>query len=464
MILSGRSPDPGGAVGIATARTRRPARDTSPVFRRELVGQLLRCYPVSAVVLAPYLGLILPMAVIYHNPHTGLIASLVGFALLGSATVETFSLLLGRPDPQWRAGVQHSHARYPRLYPIARFVALTGIAADLLGVHLGRGTIVAQLSGELAGGPVATLTTLFSGWGALAVGLLIASHLSGRLSRAKLYGWLTALVATQTVVAVQTALTAALIAFIFFVAVAGMLCGIFRLRYLLVAGAVLILLWPPLFDHRNTIRESHGITVDDNVSALDRIRLDRQLATVAGYDVPVDLGQPGPADYLRYGLVPRMLDPDRPPMSTGQLISMYRGGSGTTAYSFLLLGNIWFFEGAVGLVVLHAAAAGFTAALLRWRGAPGPARLVLFCLALSDLLLWTGTYPDSVIGFLQHVVSAVPVFLLLWLTRSRPDRPGRHSLPGWRLRPSRWHDLPSQHGLPGRHRLVGGPAPTGADR
>ncbi|MEU1602594.1 hypothetical protein [Micromonospora matsumotoense] len=63
---------------------------------------------------------------------------------------------------------------------------------------------------------------------------------------------------------------------------------------------------------------------------------------------------------------------------------------------------------------------GSVALPLRWRGRPGPARLTLFCLVFSDVLLWSGTYPDSTIGFLQHVVSAAPVFLLLWLTRSAP--------------------------------------------
>ncbi|WP_326549514.1 hypothetical protein [Micromonospora sp. NBC_01813] len=422
MILSGPSPDPGGATRVAKAPAEPPARGKSPVFRREFVGRLLRCYPVSVTVLAPYLVLILPMAVIYRNPHTDLIVSLVALALLGSATVETVSLLFGRPEPRWQASIQRSHARYPHIYPIARLVALTSLGADLLGVYLGQGTIVTQLSGGLAASPIAAITTLFSGWGAVGVGLLIASHLSGRLSRAKLYGWLAVLVAGQTVVALQTALTAALIAFIFFVAVAGMLCGIFRVRYLAVAVAVLILLWPPIFDQRNAIRQGYGITVSDEISAYDRLRLDRQLGTVADFDVPVELGQPGVTEYVRYGLMPRVLDPDRPPLSTGQLINRYMGGSATSAYSFLLLGNIWFFEGAIGLVVLHAFAAAALAALLRWRGVPGPARLVVFCLVLSDLLLWTSTYPDALIGFLQHLVSAIPVFLLLWLTRSRPGR------------------------------------------
>lgn len=49
--------------------------------QREFVGGLLRCYPVSFLVLAP------------------------------SAV---FLVSSGRPDPQWRQGMRHATARYPR--------------------------------------------------------------------------------------------------------------------------------------------------------------------------------------------------------------------------------------------------------------------------------------------------------------------------------------------------------------
>ncbi|MET8085473.1 hypothetical protein [Micromonospora sp. NPDC005197] len=378
---------------------------------------MLRCYPVTVVVLAPYALLILPTAVFYRNPETGFIVSLVGLAVLGSAAVETVGRLLGRPDPRWREGFRRAHARYPRLYPVAIVVTLTSITANVLGAHLGRGTIVNQVAGDLTDGPLAMVSTLFSGWTALGFALLVASHLSGRLSRVKLYGWLAVLVGAELYVALLTAVTAPLVALAFFMAATGALCGVFRLRYLVVCAVVLFLAWPAVFEHRNNIREDRGVAVDTTVTATDRLRLDSQLSVVAGFDVPVDLGQPGVTDYLRYGLVPRVLDPDRPVLSTGQRINLYIGGGSTSAYTFLLLGNIWFFDGPVGVVAVHAFWAAVAAMLLRWRGPPGPVRLSLFCLVLFDPLLWSNTYPDSTISFLQHVVAALPVFVLLGLTR-----------------------------------------------
>ncbi|MGC4869578.1 hypothetical protein ACLQ3B_29525 [Micromonospora sp. DT53] len=431
MTWPGAALDPGGATGATEERMDQPTGDGASGAQRDLVGRMLRCYPVTVVVLAPYALIILPMAVFYQNPETGFIASLVGLALLGSVAVETIGLLFGRPDPRWRESFRRAHARYPWLYPIAVVITLISITAKLLAAHLGRGTIENQVSGDLSDGPLAMVSTLFSGWTALSFALLVASHLSGRLSRAKLYGWLAVLVAAEFYVSVLTAVTAPLIALVFFMAATGALCGVFRLRYLVFCAVALLFAWPAVFEQRNAIRADRGVRVDNQVTATDRLRLDSQLSAVTGFDTPVDLGQPGVADYLRYGLVPRVLDPDRPALSTGQRINQYIGGGSTSAYTFLLLGNIWFFDGAVGVIAVHAFWAAVAAVLLRRRGPPGPIRLSLFCLVLFDPLLWSNTYPDSTISFLQHVVAATPVFALLALSR-RPLHGAPKSLDtGW---------------------------------
>ncbi|MFJ6197809.1 hypothetical protein [Micromonospora sp. NPDC092111] len=409
-----------GGPGLRAARL--------PPEPRRRAARVLRCYPVSLVLLAPYLLLIIPTAVWNDNPQTGFILRLVGLALLGSVGVETLGLLLGRPTYEWRRGLQQANAQYPRIYQVACLVAVTSILAGLLGAYAGRGTIVAQVTGELPDSQLATLTALFSGWGALAFALLVASHVGGQVSTRRLLGWLAALTLTQVVLAAITAISAPLLGFTFFVAAAGAVCGVFRLRYLLVGVALLLLVWPAMFQYRNGVRQDHGIVVSQEVTAVDRLRLDRQLATVAQFDVPVDLDQPDVRNFIRYGVLPRAIDPDRPPLTTGQDINQYLGGNATSAYTFLVLGNVYFFAGPVGVVVYYASWAAVVVALLRWRGAPGPVRLSLFCFVLADPLLWSSTYPDSAISFVQHSVSALPVFAMLWLTRRRPDpAPGRYA-------------------------------------
>ena len=87
--------------------------------RRDLVGQVLRCYPVTVVVLAPYVLLILPMAAFYRNPETGFIVSLVGARVYWAASPwSRWRAVLGAPDPRWDEGSRRAHARFSVALPI----------------------------------------------------------------------------------------------------------------------------------------------------------------------------------------------------------------------------------------------------------------------------------------------------------------------------------------------------------
>ncbi|WP_328383957.1 hypothetical protein OHQ88_16300 [Micromonospora zamorensis] len=391
-------------------------------------ARTFRCYPVSLVMLAPYVLFVLPVAVVYENPDLGFLVRLVGLALTGSVLVETAALPLRRSAlPGWDRGVRTAND-HPRIYLVARGVTMVSILADLTGAAVGRGTIFTQVSGSLPASPLASLSALVSGWSALAVALLIASSLGGRASKWGVGGWLLALTLTQAILVVMTARAAPLLGFISFLAAVGVISGVVRARYLAVAAVVLALAWPALFELRNEVRQGGGVSVSEQVTADDRLRLDLQVSAVAHHRVPVDVPQPGPGDYLRYGLVPRVLDPDRPTISTGAVISQYLGSSATSAYSFLALGNIYFLNGPWGVVVVYGLWSTLVVLLLRSGGAPGPVRLGALCFALAGPLLWSSTYPDSMIAFIQHLVSAVPVFVLLRLTsRSGTSVRRRHA-------------------------------------
>ncbi|MEU5960657.1 hypothetical protein ABZ777_05555 [Micromonospora parva] len=367
------------------------------------------------MVLAPYVLFILPLAVVYENPDLGFLMRLVGLALAGSVLVETAALPFRGSTLGWTRDIRAVNG-HPRIYAVARCVATVSIVADLTGAVVGRGTIFTQVSGGLGDSPLGSLTALVSGWSTLAVALLIASTLDGRASTRRVGGWLLALTLTQTLLVVMTARAAPLLGFISFVAAAGAITGIIRARYLAVAAVVLALAWPTLFELRNDIRQNGGVSVSEQVTAEDRLRLDLQMSAVAHHRVPVDLPQPGPVDYLRYGLVPRVLDADRPTISTGVMINQYLGSSATSAYSFLVLGNVYFLDGPWAVVAYYGLWSLFIVLLLRVGGVPGPMRLTALCFALSGPLLWSSTYPDSMIAFIQHSVSAVPVLMLLRLT------------------------------------------------
>ncbi|RLP94457.1 hypothetical protein [Micromonospora sp. CV4] len=395
-----------------------------------LAARLFRCYPVSLVVLAPYVLFVLPVAVVYENPDLGFLVRLVGMALAGSMLVETAALLLRRSAHGWDRGVRAAND-HPRIYAVARGVTTVSIVGDLIGAVVGRGTIFTQVSGNLPNSPLASFSALVSGWSALAVALLIASSLGGRASRRRVGGWLLALALTQVLLVVMTARSAPLLGFISFLAAATAISGVVRARYVAVVAVVLALAWPALFELRNDIRRGGGVSVSEQVTADDRLRLDLQMSAAAHHRVPVDLPLPGPVDYLRYGLVPRMLDADRPTISTGVEINQYLGSTATSAYSFLALGNVYFLGGPSAVFIFYGLWSAIVVVLLRTGGAPGPVRIATLCFTLAGPLLWSSTYPDSMIAFIQHSVSAVPVFMLLRLT-GRGGRSGREQHAGRR--------------------------------
>ncbi|MEO3773148.1 hypothetical protein [Micromonospora sp. B9E7] len=394
---------------------------------RQYLSAVLRRYPVTAVILAPYAVLIVPMAVANDNPETGFILRVLAMALAGTVTLETVALLVMRPSPGWQQALRRANSRFPRIYLLARLAAAVSIAADLTGAIAGRGTIESQVASQ---GPssLANLTSLVVGWKFLAFALLLASFLGGRTGRRGVYAWTLALVGAQLAVASFTAILAPMLGYLFFVASVGAICGVFRARLLLVAAAVLFLAWPTMFALRNDLRADRGIAVSQDSSATGRLRVDAQLAQVATIDVPVNLRQPGLTDYVWYGLVPRLVDPDRPPITTGSDINQYLGGGASSSYNFLALGNIYFFSGPVGVVAFHACWALLAVILLRWRRAPGPARLSVLSFAMGGPLLWSSTYPDAMIAFVQYMVSALPVLAVVLATRTRSG--GRDTLSG----------------------------------
>ncbi|MEV0806075.1 hypothetical protein [Micromonospora sp. NPDC050200] len=394
---------------------------------------LLQLYPVSAVILAPYAILVVPMAVLYDNPHTGFIAMLLGLALSGTVVVET--VFRGRTDKrdQWQRGLADANAGHPRLFLIARLVTVVSIVADLVGASEGRGTIFTQIAGEVAQSPLALATSLFTGWRYLALALLVASFAGGLVGRYAFLLWVAALVATQVLLVLLTAKSEPLFSYLSFIVAVTAICGVIRPRFLVIMMAALFLAWPALYTVRNEIRVDGGVEVEQDMTATDRLRFDQQVTRAAEYDVPVDLDQPGLADVVRYGLVPRLFDTERAPLSIGYAINMYLGGTSTSAYSFLTLGTVYFLDGWSGVVLFYAGWAIVASLLLRVGGAPGPVRLSLFALVIGGPLLWTSAYPDTMIGFLQYSVAASPVLLLIHLIRHRAKAAEPDGVPVRRL-------------------------------
>ena len=380
--------------------------------------RLLQRLPITAIVVAPYLILVLPMAIINSNPKSGFIAGLVVVAAASALVIELILLPL-RARKSWELDIYSANSSHTRLGTIARTTALVSIVADSVSAAYGGGTIFQQVSGQVSSSLAVRLGGLVFGWKYIAVGLLLASFLGGRMSRRSVQRWIAAIALGQIFVTSLTARTAPVFAFITFVAIVGLLFGLFQVRYVAIAIAITFLLWPTIFTIRNGIRASGGVTVSTTVTAGDRLRFDLQVSRAGELRVPVKIETPTVLDAIRYGAIPRILDPGRPVLSTGSQINVYLGGDTTSSFTFLPLGTIYFLGGYQAILVFYAGWALAAGLLLLPGGAPGPIRISVFCLVLSGPLGWTSTYPDSMVGFVQYVVAALPIFLVIANTRQR---------------------------------------------
>jgi hypothetical protein len=386
-------------------------------------------FPTTLAVSAPHVLLFLPLAIWNDNPQTGFILRMWGIAVVGTLAVEASVAAVtaaerrsgraiattSRPDP--------SSLWFPdRVATTARAVTIVSVVANLTSVLLGAGTLRSQVASALPSG-LASILTPFASWAYVAVALLIAARYLGGLTRGATLRWIGCLLATQAAVAAVLTTTARATAFLVLLVVLSFLTELVPRAWLAAGIGVLAVVWPTVYAIRNQLRAEDGIDVRDDITASDRLRLDEQIVRAAQYGPGHDLGQPGFWEVLRYGIVPRFLDPGRGGISSGNLINEYLGGVSFSSYTFMPVATAWFFWGALTVVLLYAGSAAVMMALRPWRTiAHRPFALVLVTLMLAGPLAWFGTPPDATINMLQTFVSVLPVFLVLqlWARRAVP--------------------------------------------
>lgn len=384
-------------------------------------------FTTTLVVAAPYVLLILPMAVWNDAPGTDFIVRTAGLALLGTVAVEGSIALLacaerrsGRPTTARLDGV----ARWDpgRVATVARWVTVAAVTANLTLVLLGGLTLLSQVNAVVPSG-VLTLLTPFTSWPVLALALLVAANGLGGLARGATVRWIVLLVVAHITMAVVRGTTAATTTFIITAMTLAVMTKLVPTRWIVGLATAGIASWPVVFAVRNDLRRADGIAVSDAVTASDRLRFDEQIVRAQQYGAGHDLGQPDLWATVRYGLVPRFLDPERPAITSGNAINEFLGGSSISSYTFLPVATTWFFWGGAVVVLLYAVFAAAMVSLRPWDAiGRRPVALVLATLLVSGPLAWFSTPPDASIAMLQAVVAASPVVLVLWVWARERDR------------------------------------------
>jgi hypothetical protein len=400
---------------------------------RSLPLRVARRFPTTFIVATPYVVLFLPLALWNDTPGTDFIITTGAAALAGTVAVETAVTAVSLADrrrcrPSRGAGQQpqqqqRTQWRGDRVAVVARWVAVVSMIANLTSAVAGGG-LRATIDGAVPSG-IVSLTALFAAWGYVAVALLIAAHAIGGLTRATAVTWLVCLAGTQVVAALIVTVTATAATFVTSLVVLAYLTRLVPTSWLVAAGCFVAAAWPVVYEVRNLRRRASGIAVSDDLSAGDRLRFDEQIIQAQQYGPGHDLGQLDFWGTLRFGVVPRLLDPDRDVLSSGVLINQFMGGTSHSAFNFAPVATAWFFWGTLVVVLLYAAYAGIVAALRPWHGLSArPCALIVIALMMRGPLSWFGTPPDVIAGALQALVAALPVFIVLMTWARAPLRTG----------------------------------------
>lgn len=168
----------------------------------------------------------------------------------------------------------------------------------------------------------------------------------------------------------------------------------------------------------------HGSNLEQDDSR-QRLQLDTQFALISRLSpLPPGLQPPDFLSLFRIGLIPGFLDdPNRPILDTGPRLNVALGGSPLSSQSATMLGNLYIFEGWLGVVVF----AVLLTLIMRYainRDNP-------WALSFVALIYWYGisfnaSYPDVIPKLLQASLSMLVAYVLVrLLSRPRPDTPAK---------------------------------------
>lgn len=375
--------------------------------------RLFREYPTATLIALPYALLILPQAVVFGNPDVAYICITLGIALIPALVVEVLSRRRSRVP---LAGT-FARRDVKILATAGAIVTSIGAISVVLRALAGVGSVFAQVgrgsSSSLLMTALSSLTPLMT----VGIALIGFAYIVGACSRVTCLIWVAIALSCQAIASYLLAITAPFFGFAIAVVLILLYLGVIGIRHCVMAGIAILVLWPTIYALRNEARVAGGVAVSSRMGAFDRLRYDLQITRGADLGHGIDIATPGPLEIIRYGLVPRFLDPGRPSLSTGVALNVYLGGTSESAYTFLPVATAYVLEGPAVVALLYGAWAVFVRLLMKCGNYVTWTRISLLALLIDGPLGWFATYPDATIGFVQSVVSLGLVGLLVGCLR-----------------------------------------------
>lgn len=301
-------------------------------------------------------------------------------------------------------------------------VLIVGGVAVVVSTVGGRGSYAVQV-GLAEESPIVGLTAPFTTWTLFGVAMLLWLYKKGDVKRRTALWVVFGVLALFLWEGLMRAILGQSAALMLTVVILAVLVKLIRLRIIVLTLLLIPLLWPPIYDFRDSLRrDTAGMSAMVSANApLERLQLDAQMSQIAPLSQVADLRALDLLTLARIGLIPGFLDsPDRPRLDTGSQISVALGGMPTNSRSATMLGNLYVFEGWFGIVVFMLA---LTIAMGIALGRDNP-----WALAFAGLIYWYGmsfnaSYPEVVPKVLQASISMLIAYLVVRRLSATADRP-----------------------------------------
>lgn len=398
----------------STRQARRNAR------RRSVSENLLRKprlwlerYPVTLLLCLQYGPLVIYPA--WRN-HTNPEGAIIGISLLAILSALIVEVLL---SPAGLHGRRSSNLSIG----FVRCVMAVGWLASGAQALTGQGSYQSQINAA-SQTKLASLFTPFQNWPLFAAFLVLWLFRQERLSRRSTYCYLGLTIALEFGLTLYEAIFSPLMSTLLALIFGAILVRLIRLRWVVLIVIAAPLVWSPLYNLRNDVRLSVGgnVTEIGLHQAPSRLRLDLEFGQIAEFPhIPIAIGHDSAFTLIRYGLLPRALDPSRPPLRTGSDLSVALGSSSTSSDTLTTVGDIYVEYGWHYVMFVFAGIAAIVAWTIRRRG---PWSMCILGLLVSQALWIESTWPNIVPAVLQGTVSLGVVWLLYrcWPS-TRRDRP-----------------------------------------
>jgi hypothetical protein len=376
-------------------------------------------FPVSAVFLLQYVAFVVYPELRDPTGSAGLIFLLIVVGVGGALWAELLLHPLSVPRPQ---------NDYRASRPAILLVFVIGATASLVALAAGAGTYETQI-GTRSVGAIASFVTPFLPWKDFGVWLAIWSSGNQAVSKKFAGGLFAFSILLDLYVAIVDARVAPFFATTLVTFVLALLSGLVKVRSLVIAAALVALLWPPLFNLRNERRVEVGANAAElEQESSSRLELNKFVAVLPVLESSVRQPDVDYLKVLRFGFIPRVLDPGRGTLNTANDLSVAANFGDKNAFSTTVFGDVYFLGGGVFGLLFYSISVGAIATYLRKRGSA--MAFLAFGLVLLNFVWIELAWPNTLASFIQNMISLVFAMLFLRAIASRnrsiPVRSNRH--------------------------------------